>query len=82
MKNTAWRDWWSKTHGNAPAGSYNPLEAHVYEGWFAGWDAAEARSQLEIMHLKAQLLRIGNHEGAYKAAYLAGQMAAKGGSWK
>jgi hypothetical protein len=27
------------------------------------------------MHLKAQLLRIGNHEGAYKAAYLAGQMS-------
>lgn len=75
MKQHAWRDWWSKTHGNAPAGSYNPLEAHVYEGWSAGWDAAEAQSQLEIMHLKAQLLRVGNHEGAYKAAYLAGQMS-------
>jgi hypothetical protein len=33
--------------------------------------------QLEIMHLKAQLLRVGNHEGAYKAAYLAGQMSVK-----
>ena len=75
MKQHAWRDWWSKTHGNAPAGSYNPLEAHVYEGWSAGWDAAQAQSQLEIMHLKAQLLRVGNHEGAYKAAYLAGQMS-------
>jgi hypothetical protein len=32
-------------------------------------------SQLEIMHLKAQLLRVGNNEGAYKAAYLAGQMS-------
>ena len=77
MKNTAWRDWWSKTHGNAPAGSYNPLEAHVYEGWFAGWDAAEEQSKVEINHLRNQLLRVGNHEGAFKAAYLAGQMSVK-----
>jgi len=75
MKIQAWRDWWSKTHGNAPAGSYDPREAHVFEGWSAGWEAAEAQSQLEILHLKAQLLRVGNHEGAYKAAYLAGQMS-------
>jgi hypothetical protein len=75
MKIQAWRDWWSKTYGNAPAGSYDPREAHVFEGWSAGWEAAEAQSQLEILHLKAQLLRIGNHEGAYKAAYLAGQMS-------
>jgi hypothetical protein len=75
MKIQAWRDWWSKTHGNVPAGSYDPREAHVFEGWSAGWEAAEAQSQLEILHLKAQLLRVGNHEGAYKAAYLAGQMS-------
>jgi len=77
MKIQAWRDWWSKTYGNAPSGSYDPREAHVFEGWSAGWEAAEAQSQLEITHLKAQLLRIGNHEGAYKAAYLAGQMSVK-----
>jgi hypothetical protein len=75
MKIQAWREWWSKSHGNAPAGSYDPQEAHVFEGWSAGWEAAEAQSQLEILHLKAQLLRVGNHEGAYKAAYLAGQMS-------
>jgi hypothetical protein len=75
MKIQQWREWWSKSHGNAPAGSYDPREAHVFEGWSAGWEAAEAQSQLEILHLKAQLLRVGNHEGAYKAAYLAGQMS-------
>jgi hypothetical protein len=75
MKIQAWKDWWSKTHGNVPAGSYDPREALVFDGWSAGWEAAEAQSQLEITHLKAQLLRVGNHEGAYKAAYLAGQMS-------
>ena len=78
MKNTAWRDWWAVVHGlNTPSGTYNPREANVYEGWCAGWDAATKESQLEIMHLKSQLLRVGNHEGAYKAAYLAGQMSVK-----
>jgi len=75
MKDVAWRDWWSKVRGNSPVGSYDPREEHVYKGWSAGWDAAEAQSQLEIMHLKAQLLRVGNHEGVYKAAFLAGQMS-------
>jgi len=75
MKIQAWREWWSKSHGSASVGSYDPREAHVFEGWSAGWEAAEAQSQLEILHLKAQLLRIGNHEGAYKAAFLAGQMS-------
>jgi len=75
MKIQAWRDWWSKARGNSPVGTYDPREAHVFEGWSAGWEAAEAQSQLEIMHLKAQLLRVGNHEGAYKAAFLAGQMS-------
>lgn len=77
MKIQAWRDWWSKARGNAPVGTYDTREALVFDGWSAGWDAAEAQSRLEIMHLKAQLLRIGNHEGAYKAAYLAGQMSVK-----
>jgi hypothetical protein len=78
MKIQAWRDWWSKARGNAPVGTYDTREALVFDGWSAGWDAAEAQSQLEIMHLKAQLLRVGNHEGAYKAAYLAGQMSVSG----
>ena len=77
MKIQQWREWWSKTHGSAPAGSYDPREAHVFEGWSAGWDAAEAQSQLEIMHLKAQLLRVGNQQDVLKAAYLAGQMSVK-----
>ena len=75
MKIQAWRDWWSKARGNASVGTYDMREALVFDGWSAGWDAAEAQSQLEIMHLKAQLLRVGNHEGAYKAAFLAGQMS-------
>jgi len=75
MKIQAWRDWWSKARGNSPVGTYDTREALVFDGWSAGWEAAEAQSQLEIMHLKAQLLRVGNHEGAYKAAYLAGQMS-------
>jgi hypothetical protein len=75
MKDQAWRDWWSKARGNAPVGTYDTREEHVYRGWSAGWDEAMGQSQLEIMHLKAQLLRVGNHEGAYKAAYLAGQMS-------
>jgi hypothetical protein len=77
MKDQAWRDWWSKARGDAPVGTYDPREEHVYNGWSAGWDEAMGQSQLEIMHLKAQLLRVGNHEGAYKAAYLAGQMSVK-----
>jgi hypothetical protein len=77
MKYQAWRDWWSKARGTAPVGTYDTREEHVYKGWSAGWDAAMGESQLEIMHLKAQLLRVGNHEGAYKAAYLAGQMSVK-----
>ena len=75
MKDQAWRDWWSKARGDAPVGTYDTREEHVYKGWSAGWDAATGESQLEIMHLKAQLLRVGNHEGAYKAAFLAGQMS-------
>jgi len=75
MKIQAWREWWSKARGSASVGTYDTREALVFDGWSAGWDAAEAQFQLEIMHLKAQLLRVGNHEGAYKAAYLAGQMS-------
>jgi hypothetical protein len=75
MKDFAWRDWWSKARGNAPVGSYDPREEHVYKGWSAGWEAATVESQLEIMHLKAQLLRVGNQQDVLKAAYLAGQMS-------
>jgi len=77
MKDQAWRDWWSKARGNAPVGTYDMREEHVYNGWSAGWDAGQAQSQLEIMHLKAQLLRVGNQQDVLKAAYLAGQMSVK-----
>ena len=33
--------------------------------------------EAEIRYLKEQLLRVGNNEGAFKAAYLAGQMSVK-----
>jgi hypothetical protein len=79
MKNKmseAWREWWSITHGkNTPAGSYNPLEAHMYEAWVAAWDSANEHAQFEITHLKEQLLRVGNQQEVLKAAYLAGQMS-------
>jgi len=86
MKNKmseAWREWWSITHGkNTSAGSYNPTEAHMYEAWVAAWDSANEHAQFEINHLKEQLMRANTNDGAYKAAFLAGQMTARGGSWK
>jgi hypothetical protein len=43
----AWRDWWAIIHGkNTPAGSYNPLEAHMHDAFVAGWDAAKASTSL------------------------------------
>jgi len=79
MKNKmseAWREWWSITHGkNTSAGSYNPTEAHMYEAWVAAWDSANEHAQFEINHLKEQLMRANTNDGAYKAAFLAGQMS-------
>jgi len=43
---------------------------------------ANEQFQAEINHLKTQLMRYNTHDGAYKAAFLAGQMAARGGSWE
>ena len=78
MKNKtseAWREWWAITHGkNTPAGSYNPIEAHMHEAWMAAWKAANEQSQNEITYLKEQLMRANTNNGVYKAAYLAGQM--------
>ena len=83
LMNEEWRKWWAIIHGrNTPCGSYNPLEAHMYEAWKAGWEAADKQSQIEINHLKEQLMRANTNDGAYKAAFLAGQMTARGGSWK
>jgi hypothetical protein len=81
-KNKLWREWWVKTHGNTPAGSYDPREANMWEAWNAAWEEANKQSQVEITHLKEQLMRANTNDGAYKAAFLAGQMAARGGSWK
>jgi hypothetical protein len=77
-KEEAWRHWWYEKHGkHIPAGGYHRMEGAIYDAWVTGWDAAESQCKLEIMHLKAQLLRVGTNEGAYKAAYLAGQMSMK-----
>jgi hypothetical protein len=81
-KAEAWREWWSKIHKTVPAGSYTPKEAYMYEAWEAAWEEATKQSQVEINHLKEQLMRANTNDGAYKAAFLAGQMAARGGSWK
>jgi hypothetical protein len=45
-------------------------------------EEANKQFQAEINHLKEQLMRANTNDGAYKAAFLAGQMAARGGSWK
>jgi len=81
-KAEAWRKWWSVIQKAAPAGSYDPREAPMWEAWEAAWEEANKQSQVEINHLKEQLMRANTHDGAYKAAFLAGQMAARGGSWK
>jgi hypothetical protein len=81
-KAEAWRKWWSVIHKTIPAGSYDPREAPMWEAWEAAWEEATKQSQTEITHLKEQLMRANTHDGAYKAAFLAGQMAARGGSWK
>ena len=76
-KSEAWQKWWTETHGQNM-----PMEGHIYDAFTAGWDAADKQSQVEITHLKEQLLRSNTNDGAYKAAFLAGQMTARGGSWK
>ena len=82
-RSEAWRKWWMETHGkHMPMGGYHPIEGFIYDAFIAGWDAADKQSQVEITHLKEQLLRANTNDGAYKAAYLAGQMTARGGSWK
>jgi hypothetical protein len=81
-KSEAWQKWWSVVRGAAPVGSYNPQEDHMWKAWEAAWDEANKQSQVEINHLKEQLMRANTNDGAYKAAFLAGQMTARGGSWK
>lgn len=82
-KNKLWREWWSITHGkNTPAGGYNAIEAPMWDAWEAAWNAATEQSHAEINHLKEQLMRANTNDGAYKTAFLAGQMTARGGSWK
>jgi hypothetical protein len=58
-----------------PMGGYHPIEGFIYDAFTAGWDAANKQSQVEITHLKEQLMRANTNDGAYKAAYLAGQMS-------
>jgi hypothetical protein len=74
-KSEAWQQWWSVVRGAAPVGSYNPQEDNMHKAWMAAWDAADKQSQIEITYLKEQLMRANTNDGAYKAAFLAGQMA-------
>ena len=79
----AWKKWWTETHGqHMPMGGYHRLEGYVHDAFIAGWNAADKQSQAEINHLKGQLMRANTNDGAYKAAFLAGQMTARGGSWE
>ena len=75
-KGEAWRKWWTKHHGqNMPMGGYHPMEGNMWEAWNAAWEEANKQSQVEITHLKEQLMRANTNDGAYKAAFLAGQMS-------
>jgi hypothetical protein len=74
-KSEAWQKWWSVVRGAAPVGSYNPQEDNMHKAWMAAWDAAQAHADKEITHLKEQLMRANTNDGAYKAAFLAGQMS-------
>jgi hypothetical protein len=49
----------------------------MYDSWDAGYEAGLTQCEKEINHLKAQLMRANTNDGAYKAAYLAGQLSAK-----
>ena len=77
-KGELWREWWSKKHGkNMPMGGYHPMEGNIYDAWDAGYETGLTQCEKEINHLKAQLLRANTNDGAYKAAYLAGQLSTK-----
>jgi len=77
-KSELWREWWMRKHGkNMPMGGYHPMEGHMYDSWDAGYEAGLTQCEKEINHLKAQLMRANTNDGAYKAAYLAGQLSAK-----
>jgi hypothetical protein len=58
-------------------GAYHPMEGAIYDAWNAGYEAGLTQCEKEINYLKAQLLRANTNDGAYKAAYLAGQLSAK-----
>lgn len=76
LRGEAWREWWMKHHGQTMTmGGYHPMEGHMYDAWNAGYDVAMAQSQTEINYLKEQLMRANTNDGAYKAAFLAGQMS-------
>jgi len=76
VMNEAWQKWWATLrHEKTPVGSYNPLEDSMYQAWIAGWQAAQSHANKEITHLKEQLMRANTNDGAYKAAFLAGQMS-------
>ena len=79
----AWQDWWESTYGkNATVGGYNPMESYMHDAWMAGFNEGKSNADKEITHLKEQLMRANTNDGVYKAAFLAGQMTARGGSWK
>ena len=79
----AWQDWWESTYGkNATVVGYNPMESYMRDAWMAGFNEGKSNADKEITHLKAQLMRANTNDGAYKAAFLAGQMTARGGSWE
>lgn len=77
-KSELWREWWIKKHGqNMPMGAYHPMEGAIYDAWDAGYEAGLTQCEKEINYLKAQLMRANTNDGAYKAAYLAGQLSTK-----
>jgi len=69
---------------NGQTAEFNDIGLKRFAALIAAHEREEAnkQSQAEINHLKTQLMRYNTNDGAYKAAFLAGQMAARGGSWE
>ena len=64
---------------NGQTAEFNDIGLERFANLVAAHEREEAnkQSQAEITHLKEQLMRANTNDGAYKAAFLAGQMSSK-----
>jgi len=48
-KGEAWRKWWMEKHGkHMPMGGYHPREGFIHDAFTAGWEAAKAKTGIEM----------------------------------